>query len=381
MSGAESHSGFQRSASRVAVTSPNNPIVLFDKKVQALPTLAPLQRRLAALFVTSRAETLACFRRSWPDLPASPYWQLCPGLTTGGRRLGHARVVVAGAWYDELRHANGACKVMVFHGTFRDLTRAALGSLRGFDHVFFNGPRMARMYARYEDEFPLRHSTPGYIPFADFPAPTPAHRAAVLGPLGLDPAHPTVLYAPARGEVGSWTAHAERLVRELPHEYNLVLRPHPSLVTHGEPGRECTARVARQLAGRGAAVLAGSGALLGPLLAAADLLISDATSPAEEFLFYDRPQIFTEMCPRDAWVSRCQRDGLHRDDADGLLGLYDCGWSFARDGAAGWAPLVRQALAEPTRHAAARQRYLQWAFGAPDRGAADRAAAALQRLL
>jgi len=107
----------------------------------------------------------------------------------------------------------------------------------------------------------------------------------------------------------------------------------------------------------------------------------DATSPNEEFLFYDRPQIITESYPREKWIDQWIGEGLQQDDVEDLLGLYSCGLSFRRSGLDNWGEAVEQCLANDHDYVDVRRRYFANAFGSEPGSAVERVALKLAELI
>jgi hypothetical protein len=123
------------------------------------------------------------------------------------------------------------------------------------------------------------------------------HRDAVLAARGLDPARPTVLYAP------TWTPHSslntigEAVIAGLMDAgYTVLVKPHensfdPSYENSG--GIDWAARLGALLQdGKGILVRDGN---VSPWLVAADVLVSDHSSVGFEYLLLDRPLVRIEV--------------------------------------------------------------------------------------
>lgn len=353
-------------------------VVFFSKKAAAIPSMAPVIERLDSVFISNRAPTLESFQRAYPDLAAVRYRRLAGPLSRARRLLRRANVIVSGSRHGNILDRYRGQKVMLFHGTFRYLARAQIKALAGFDHVLFNGPRMEAMYQRYADSYPVSYSVPGYTPFSDFPNGSDEPRRRTLLALGLDPERRTILYTPARAGVGSWITCAEALARQLPKQYNLIMRPHPSQTVNGNEAEEQLFRTVRLLLHEhGNATHKSDGCTFPDLLGAADMLVSDGTSPTEEFLLYQRPQIIIETYARQRWAHDWRRDGLHDDDIEALLKLYDTGPCFPRGQCPHWGDAAEQLFDEQENYREQQQEYFRWAFGEEPRAAADRVAAEL----
>jgi hypothetical protein len=116
-------------------------------------------------------------------------------------------------------------------------------------------------------------------------------RETVLTALGLDPARPTVLYAPTWSPASSLNAMGETLIarlRDMP--INLIVKLHDRSRDRRERysgGVDWVARL-QPLLVRDRAVLA-PGHDISPYLVASDLMITDHSSAGFEFLLRDRP--------------------------------------------------------------------------------------------
>ncbi len=356
------------------------PIVFFSKMAQAVPALGPVNQECGGIFVSNRSETLRFFKRNYPNMPALHYRNCFGPFSVAHRALSSAKVIVSGGGHRSVLEKFPVPCAMVFHGTYRALGPEDVKKLTHFDHMFLVGPRMERMLLRCTSE--LQFSTTGYIPFSVFPPSTPENRAHFLRKLGLDSERPTVLYAPARRDCGSWLDCAESIAREISPRFNLVMRPHPNQALHGtRRERILYRRVARILKDRGNAVIDLAVCSFSELLCSADVLIGDATSPNEEFMFYDRPQIITETYAREKWLEQYRTSGIHPDDVEELMSLYDCAYSYTRGGFRNWDEAVQHAYSNQNDHAGQRRHYFQSAFGKNPSGAAKRTADALQQMI
>lgn len=136
---------------------------------------------------------------------------------------------------------------------------------------------------------------------------------------------PTVLYAPTYGALSSFFRWGEAICQSVPPECNLLVKPHPSLVTNSQSdnsGLETIQRVRQLLENRGALWLPHEPDVV-PLMAASDILITDYSSVAEEFLVFDRPLIFADHLA-NATDDASRNDRAHRDKGD-WDGIFACG--------------------------------------------------------
>jgi hypothetical protein len=118
-------------------------------------------------------------------------------------------------------------------------------------------------------------------------------RDAVLRKLRLDPSRPTILYAP------TWSAHSslnlmgiDLLERLLAHPWNVIVKLHDRSRDPREfysGGVDWVARLNTVMSGETAHLAAEADVC--PYLAAADVMISDHSSAAFEYLLLDRPLV------------------------------------------------------------------------------------------
>jgi hypothetical protein len=361
--------------------SKSDPIVFFSKMPQAVPSMGPVQALAGGVFVSNRRSTVRFFRQCYPSLSYLRFRSFLGPFQSAHRHLSAARVLVSGAGHRAYLDRYEGVKAMIFHGTYRELSPEAVSNISGFDHVFLNGPRMERMLLRCEGQFSFSYSVCGYVPFVEFPEATPESRQRILGKLGLDAGQPTVFYAPARRNCGSWVACAEAIARGVPAHCNLVMRPHPSQVfTHKNSERQLLRRLRQIMNERQNAIIDLAVCSFPELLCAADLLIGDGTSPNEEFLFYDRPHVIIETTPQDAVRRKLQNQGMHPDDVEELMALYACAETYVCEEAIDWPLVVEGCLAEPGAKAAVRKACFESAFGPDVRGAAGRIATELKAM-
>lgn len=124
------------------------------------------------------------------------------------------------------------------------------------------------------------------------------------------PDRPTILYAPTHGALSSFFSWGLEICKAVPDDWNLIVKPHPVLATTVAAevaGGEAIARVQEYLKRRGALWLPLEPDVV-PLMAAADALITDYSSVAEEFLVFDRPIIFADHLADASGRDRQQRD-------------------------------------------------------------------------
>lgn len=357
-------------------------VVYFSKMFQAVPHLAQVQKELTGIFVTSRRSTLMAARNHYPNMPVAKYSEFFGGLSKGNRALDLAEVIVTGSPYREfLSRYPGKKKCTVFHGTYMMLSREALEKNRHHDLLCVTGPRMKTMIERFAPEVAVNSVTTGFLPFCEFPEPSLSLRSSTLLRLGLDPEKRTVIYTPSRRGVGTWDHAAEQLVRTAPNEFNLILRPHPSQALTGRSKDRASFRRVRALARlRPHTMLDLTSEPLSLLLAISDLVVSDANSPAEESMFYDRPLLILEgrNLSKDVMVEIGLRDKMHPDDLSMLTTLFDCGPCMWAEPTVDFSTALNQAMSDSGAFSKQRDAYFSWVFGDRDRFANVRVANAIK---
>jgi CDP-glycerol glycerophosphotransferase (TagB/SpsB family) len=111
----------------------------------------------------------------------------------------------------------------------------------------------------------------------------------------------------------------------VPREYNLIVKPHPNLLTtvasEGD-GREMLQAVMAHVKERGGLWMPFEPDVM-PAMAASDMLITDYSSVAEEFLVFDRPLVFADHLA-NATDKASRNDRAHRDKGD-WNGIFACG--------------------------------------------------------
>jgi CDP-glycerol glycerophosphotransferase (TagB/SpsB family) len=198
----------------------------------------------------------------------------------------------------------GTCRIQIFHGVGGKYGfDAPTTSMRAWDRLFFVNQRRLRNFvaagAIDADSAAIRMVG---LPKADALVNGAWTRDAVLASLGLDPALPTVLYAPTWSPASSLNAMGLPLVTRLMDAWsgavNLIVKLHDrsrDLRTRYSGGVDWVDALAPALAGRTGVVAGGHD--VSPFLAAADLMVTDHSSAGFEFLLRDRP-IVRIHCPR-----------------------------------------------------------------------------------
>jgi hypothetical protein len=185
-------------------------------------------------------------------------------------------------------------KVHTFHGvSFRNhaINAAALR----YDLLLIAGPYMRR---RFEElglltaQNEARFAMVG-MPKLDALVDGRYRRDEVLARLDLDPARKTVLYAPTWSKkFSSLESHGSALIealRDLP--WNVIVKLHDNALDPRKASRDWKAAFA---AAGGERMRFVEWPDVVPLMTAADVMVSDASSAAYEFALLDRPIVFLE---------------------------------------------------------------------------------------
>lgn len=361
----------------------DSPYAYFSKMFQAVAPLMEVQKHAGGVFVSSRNSTISAAKKLYPDVEMAKYCSWFTRLSQGYKALDHASVIVTGAAGRNILSQFSAKSCMVFHGTYTYLSKDKLKLNTHYDLLAIIGPRMRRTVDRCRDELGLNTVEIGYLPFGSFPEKAEALKASNFRDLGLNPDKKTIVYMPGGKPYGSWMAMAEKIVLETPKEFNLILRPHPSQgLTSRHDDRQSFKRVSALAKLRSDTLLDLSLCTLSQLFSIADLMITDGTSPAEESLFYDVPQMFIKS---PLWSKDIIRDihgeAMYADDLEQILTLFECGITYDTESLPPYASAVYEAsnMAESFRKQ--RNEYFSWVFGEGDRQAGTRAHAAIKNLL
>ncbi len=195
----------------------------------------------------------------------------------------------------------GTCRVQMFHGVagkWAHIYDRPAVSMREWHRLFFINERRLRNFiaagALDGDSEAIRLVG---MPKTDCLVDGSLQRDAVLAARGLDPARPTVLYAP------TWTPHSslntigEAVIAGLIDAgYTVLVKPHENSFDasyQNSGGVDWAARLGALLQdGKGMLVRDGN---VSPWLVAADVLVSDHSSVGFEYLLLDRPVVRIEV--------------------------------------------------------------------------------------
>jgi len=258
-------------------------------------------------------------------------------------------------------------KAHMFHGlSFKN--HAVSPRARNFDAVFLVGPYMERRFIErgvFEPGDPRMRRVG--MPKLDCLLDGSLNREAILDELGCRPDRPTVLYAPTWGSTSSMRVMGEDVIRQLcGRGLNLLVKLHDNLYDPRKNDVRWADRLA-ELAHPDLSVVRSRNVV--PLQFVADVLISDASSVAYEYLLLDRPILFLAFPGQFEKVK-------HRVD----LETWGRKVGATVEEPAKVAPAVESALDDPSRLSETRRQAAQDLFFNPGQ-ATDRAVAEVYSLL
>ncbi len=194
---------------------------------------------------------------------------------------------------NRLHNERARLKIQVFHGVSFKNYCIKEKALR-YDRLFLPGAYHRRRYIEsglFKDGDPRLVVTG--LAKLDRLARGEYPRDKVLLSLGLDPALKTVLFAPTGDEGNALHRFGDEIIenlRKLP--INLIVKPHD----HADPDEKCKVDWMERLRGMKAERFHASlESDVVPLLSAADLLLTDASSVAFEYTVLDRPIVFMHV--------------------------------------------------------------------------------------
>jgi hypothetical protein len=191
----------------------------------------------------------------------------------------------------------GARRVQTFHGVagkYRTVYDSPSESMRGWDRLFFINSRRLRHFIECGaiDENSNAARLIG-MPKLDCLVDGSLKRDELLSGMGIDPARPTILYAPTWSPHSSVVSMGEQLVKRLGEAgYALIVKLHDrsrDLQYVNSGGVDWGTRLEPILSTFGGVLALGNNS--SPYLAAADVMITDHSSVGFEYLLLDRPLI------------------------------------------------------------------------------------------
>ncbi len=236
--------------------------------------------------------------------------------------------------------ANVGSSVQIFHGVSMRNRGVRPENLR-YDHLCLVGPFMQRLFSKLNI---LKENDPRGIPIG-FAKTDPLldnslNRDQILRQYGFDGTRPVLLYAPTGAEGNSMELFGPELIRAITNskKFDLLVKP------HDHPRNRLD-----QLTGLTSLESAHCHMVTDldviPLLYAADLLITDASSVANEYTLLDRPLVFVDV-PEVFSVTK--EKGAFVDYDSRNTGV-------VVDGPVDIVDAITAELANPGRHSAERQ--------------------------
>lgn len=336
-------------------------IVYFSKMYQAVPALQELYKRTGGVMITTRLSTFLKVKRNFPDTDIRLIKEYLPNWWPTKKLIHKAKVIVTGSPNKSFLSQFHAKKVMIFHGTYAYAGQDELNTLKHFDYLFSIGPRMTNFLTQGGYKHKVIES--GYFPFLGFKLFSPRERKEIVQTLNLSPNKKTILYMPMGNPFGSWDKMAEKLIRETPEEFNLILRPHPSMAVKINIGRQLQLQKIRALCkNRGDATLDLTDHPLSSIFNITDLIICDGASSPEESLFYKVPIIFveTELTSRIKLAEDLTKKNFSQSYINKLLSIYDCGNTmYPTDDVA---KIIAQATDKCPKQSRQQEKYFEWVF-------------------
>ncbi|HEX8237814.1 MAG TPA: CDP-glycerol glycerophosphotransferase family protein [Abditibacteriaceae bacterium] len=300
-------------------------VAYYAANMQGLTWVKPVHDLTGGALCTDRETTFNDARQMWPQarvlmFEAGSKWSLRrtrgESKTTLSQREDHVQlaeiarreqpdVIVTtanfphyirrsglGAWRQggALPHVK---QVQMFHGISSKHNKFK-PFMANYDLLLFVGERDKQRFERLGVLGKTRWRLIG-LPRSDRIARGEVTRDAMLQTLGL-PLRPTVLYAPTHGALSSFFEWGRDICEAVPGECNLIIKPHPLIARAVESGTGDSAMWNAlheySLQREGTLFLGEANVELQHVMAAADVLVTDFSSAAEEFLIFNRPLVF-----------------------------------------------------------------------------------------
>jgi hypothetical protein len=376
-------------------------IVYYTRHIRDYSWVEAIWKETGGVFCSDLPETAALFEQDLPDVP----FQLLPPSTkwTVGRKVGsraleikrkarrfqltqvarlmqpdvivttsNFRHAIGRDWKSWLRQRGSTFphvkQVQAFHGVSSKNVKFNLW-MAEFDLLLLPGKRERDKFAALGILGKTEYALIGH-PKSDAFLRGELTREAARQRLGL-PDRPTVLYAPTTGALSSFFSWGMDICKSVPQDCNFIVKPHPALITTAETegmGQAEIEAVKNYLQHRGALWMPLEPDVA-PLMAASDVLVTDYSSVAEEFLVFDRPIIFV-----DHLANATGRDRAHRDKGD-WEELFSAGECVTDKST--FEETLAKVLSSPGEHAQKRRRLREYVFENLDGHCAVRAAAAI----
>lgn len=206
----------------------------------------------------------------------------------------------------------GIERICMFHGLPVKGKTFQAPYMKHFDGLFLQGPLQERMLDEFAEHEPgianrLRRYRVGY-PKTDLLFHPVRSSAEILREMGLDPRKKTVLYAPAFDRGTSLPQYGEDIFRKLAEmDCNVIVKLHPvsydrrvvQIHSAGVYWPDVVERYVRP----GHFVHAGN-VDVGDCLLAADVMVTDVSSVALDFMLLDKPVVYIESPEFYAMIGR-----------------------------------------------------------------------------
>ena len=277
-------------------------------------------------------------------------------------------------------------RICIFHGIPSKGVTFLPENMKLFDVLFMIGPLQRTLFEEFAADYPeiakrIRTINVGY-PKSDALLTGHYQRDRTLQELGLDPRKPTVIFAPVYEKGSALDYYGEKIIESLlPIDANILIKLHPmqcdpeaiQKFSSGINWQEKLKVYERHPHFR----LFGTQAIE-PLLAASDVMVTDISSVALEFMLLDRPVVYID-CPCFIFSSQQFRNSADRMKSDIR---YNAGRSagIAVESLDGLLQAVRRSIAQPNEFAKQRETIRTQSLYNPGR-AANAAANAILELL
>lgn len=185
-------------------------------------------------------------------------------------------------------------RIQVFHGvSFKG--KMYTPAIQRFSDLMLVGEDMRRRFIEkglFPEDYPGFHRVG--MPKLDAFFDGSLDREAILRELGADPARPVVLYAPTWRKESSLYSHGIEFMQRAAqrHEWTLLIKLHDWVWDPATNPIDWRNRIPELI---GPHVRLAEGSNVVPYLYAADVLVSDASSVANEYLLLDRPIVWIDV--------------------------------------------------------------------------------------
>lgn len=330
-----------------------------NNSIHQIPSFIYIARVLGGIVLTNGRDSIKVLQQEYSDITAEYH----PNRAALQRRLSELRpeAIIQPDYTKEFLNVDfDTAHIQVFHGT-SDKTYNYSSQVRKYDFLLLPGVRTYKTMLAAGLLTEGKYAIVGY-PKADRVFKGEFNRDLAVKSLGLDPAWPTVLYAPTWQDAKFNTSlprYGREVLSQVPEEYNLIVKLHPNTKRYDLKNYRMVKRISEN---NPQIKLLDFHHDVMPIMAASDLLITDISTVSHEFLCFDRPLVFLD--PR---LLSIRKDKVW---------VWRCGSVVKRKGEV-W-PTVKRALAAPEVYAEKRKAMREEIFYKPDGHAAERAAEAIR---